>query len=64
MDIPIQLTHSLIALFDGGYIVVVVVGMAKAFEWFDGMVSHPSRCLHTSAYFLLFVWSFSDCNLS
>jgi len=43
MDIPPQLTHPLIALVDGGSIVAVVVGVAKAFEWFDGMVSDAGR---------------------
>ena len=43
MDIPSQLTHSLIAVIDGGSIVGVVVGVAKAFEWFDGMVSDNGR---------------------
>jgi hypothetical protein len=42
-DIPTQFTHSLIALIDGGSIVAVVVGVAKAFEWFDGMVSDAGR---------------------
>jgi hypothetical protein len=43
MDIPPQLVHSLIALFDGGSIVLVVTGVAKTFEWFDGMVSNTGR---------------------
>lgn len=43
MDIPTQLTHSLIALIDGGSVVAVVVGVAKVFDWFDGMVSDTGR---------------------
>jgi hypothetical protein len=43
MTIPSQLNHSLIALIDGGSVVGVVVGVAKAFEWLDGMVNDAGR---------------------
>ncbi len=38
-----QLTDSLLLLIDGGSIIAVVVGVAKAFEWFDGMISDAGR---------------------
>jgi hypothetical protein len=43
MAIPTELINPLIALFDSVSIVVVVGSVAKAFEWFDKMVSDRSR---------------------
>ena len=40
MDIPTELAHSLIALFDAGSIIGVVIGVSKLFEWSDGGQRH------------------------
>jgi len=42
MDFPSNLSTST-PWIDGASVVVVAVSVAKAFEWFDGLISDKSR---------------------
>src|ERR1700733_2783974 len=42
MDFPTNLSHWT-SWIDGASVVAVAVGVAKAFDWFDGLISDDSR---------------------